>query len=305
VARGRTLGAITFVRGDSGRRYHKEDVAVAEELARRAALSIDDARLYAQAKEAVHEREEFLSIASHELRGPLTPLQLQLQMMLRSARAGQVEYLQPERLVAKLESCERHTKRLGRLIHDLLDVSRINAGRLSLDLVEVELAALLRDTVARVVADGAHGTMAPAIEVSAVPCVGRWDRGRLEQVVTNLLDNALRYGRGKPIRVSLTRRPIHERPPGQDAQPGQDDVEPVEVARLQVADRGQEPRRRARPGAVHREADRRGAGRLGDRGKRARCRVGLHRGTALPGAGWPLTADVDRALIRRCRRCRR
>lgn len=195
-ARGRTLGAITFVLGHSGRRYGPADLALARDLAGRAALAVDNALLYEESREAVRAREAFLSIAAHELRGPLTPLQLQLQLALRSLRSGRTN---TEALQEQILSCERHVRRLGRLIQALLEVSRIAAGRLELVTEDLDLAQVARDVVTRYTpeADAAGST----VELAASSCPGRWDRLRLEQVIGNLLHNAIKYGRGRPIRV--------------------------------------------------------------------------------------------------------
>jgi signal transduction histidine kinase len=196
IARGRILGAITFVLGHSGRRYGPADLALARDLAGRAALAVDNALLYEESREAVRARETFLSIAAHELRGPLTPLQLQLQLALRSLRAGRVN---PEALQEQIVACERHVRRLGRLIQALLEVSRIAAGRLELVTEDLDLAQVARDVVTRYApeADAAGST----VDLTTVSCPGRWDRLRLEQVIGNLLHNAIKYGRGRPIRL--------------------------------------------------------------------------------------------------------
>lgn len=196
IARGRILGAITFVLGPSGRRYEPADLALARDLTERAALAVDNALLYEESREAVRARETFLSIAAHELRGPLTPLQLQLQLALRSLRTGRAN---PEALQEQIAACERHVRRLGRLIQALLEVSRIAAGRLELVTEDLDLAQVARDVVTRYApeAEAAGST----VDLTALSCPGRWDRLRLEQVIGNLLHNAIKYGRGRPIRL--------------------------------------------------------------------------------------------------------
>lgn len=102
----------------------------------------------------------------------------------------------------RVESARRQVRRLAHLVNDLLDVSRLSAGRLDLDLEEVDLAAVAREVVERhrreaLAAGCAVEVLAPA------PVPGRWDRTRLEQVTTNLLSNAIKYGKGRPIRVEV------------------------------------------------------------------------------------------------------
>jgi PAS domain S-box-containing protein len=202
AARGRVLGAFTLISADAGWRYGSADLAMAEELAHRAAFAVENAQLYRSAQEAIAARDEFLSIASHELRTPLTPLQIQLQRLLRDGEREPLGVLSPERVRTSLRKSERQVQRLGALIDNLLDVSRITRGRLRLQLEEVDLAELVRDVVGRFGDEIARSTS--LVEVDAEPPVrGRWDRLRLEQVVTNLLANALKYGEGKPIEIRV------------------------------------------------------------------------------------------------------
>jgi PAS domain S-box-containing protein len=166
-------------------------------------VTLNDVQLYEAAREAVRAREHFLSVASHELRTPLSPIQLQVQLLLRHARQGSLERVGPERVVAMLESCDRQVKQLTRLINDLLDVSRISAGRLELHLQEVDLAAAVRAAVARFGPEAAQAGCPLAVHAGG-PVVGRWDPARLDQVVGNLLSNALKYGAGKPVELAVT-----------------------------------------------------------------------------------------------------
>jgi PAS domain S-box-containing protein len=205
TARGRILGALTFVSASDEQRYGPSELALAEDLARRAAVALDNARLYEAAQEAVRAREEFLSVASHELRTPLTSLQLALQSLLRVNASGGLSSAPSGFVGNVLATAERQTRRLGRLIDDLLDVSRITAGRLDLHWEDVDLAEVTRDVAQQMRADlGAAGC--PLTLEVALPVVGRWDRARLEQVVANLLSNALKYGAGKPIWVAVAPR---------------------------------------------------------------------------------------------------
>ena len=119
TARGKRLGAITLAYGPSGRSYGERDLALAEDLAIRAALAVDNARLYLRTQEAVRARDEFLSIASHELRTPITSLQLAAQGLLRLSRAGSLAKVPPEFLASSLETAVRQSARMapGRLAH--------------------------------------------------------------------------------------------------------------------------------------------------------------------------------------------
>jgi PAS domain S-box-containing protein len=156
-------------------------------------------------QEALRIRDEFLIIASHELRTPLTPLRLQMQLLRRRLQdpelAGHAKLQGIERLVG---ISNHGVDRLIELVGELLDVSRISAGKLSLHLEDVDLAALVRDTIEGFRQELAGAGCALEIVASA-PVVGRWDRFRIEQVVVNLLTNAMKYGAGKPISVGVRR----------------------------------------------------------------------------------------------------
>ncbi|WNG55132.1 GAF domain-containing protein [Archangium gephyra] len=180
----------------------EDDFTFAKEYAAHATYAIDNARLYREAREAIALRDEFLGIAGHELRTPLTALQLGLQrLVLESATPGD-----PTRLSKWVATCQRQGERLGRLVGDLLDVSRITSGRLPMVLEEMDLSALVEEVAAR---------MGPELEKVRCPLVlklqsplpGRWDRSRLDQVLTNLLGNAMKYGQGRSIEVSAMATP--------------------------------------------------------------------------------------------------
>ena len=202
IARGQVLGVLSFIHAHSGRHYSTSDLAFAKELAHRAALSLENARLYAEAREAIRLRDEFMSIASHELKTPLTPLSLKLQALSRelARHPGPV----PRDLVESYVAVgARQVQKLAELVGDLLDVSRISAGRLSLELEELELGSLVRDVVTRYEPQAARTGSSLQLEAGDFDILGRWDRLRLEQVITNLVDNAVKYGNGRPIHVRL------------------------------------------------------------------------------------------------------
>jgi signal transduction histidine kinase len=156
----------------------------------------------AEAEAGVKARDRFLSIASHELRTPLNPLHINVQLLLRAARTGALREGLSGKLLGVVESCDRQLKQFGQLIDNLLDISRIAAGRLDLRIEEVDLAAVTREVVGRFGPELAQAGCPLALRADA-QVVGRWDRLRLEQVVTNLLANAVKYGKGKPIEVEV------------------------------------------------------------------------------------------------------
>ena len=212
VAHGRTSGAITLVR--AARPFAPEDVSFAEELAERAATALDNAMLYRQAREAIRARDEFLLVASHELNTPLATLTLRLNdlpdnaLMGGGASPGTPPGPGGERraaLIANgLPAARRQVQSLARLVSNLLDVSRITARRLLLSLAEMDLVATLRDVLEQ---------LAP--ELTRAKCevrftapdslIGCWDALRITQIGTNLISNALKYGAGMPIDVTIER----------------------------------------------------------------------------------------------------
>jgi PAS domain S-box-containing protein len=213
-ARGQTIAVLTLGLTRSTRSYDETDLSLAEDLARRATLSIENALLFHEARQAIRVRDEFLSIASHELKTPLTSLQLQVDLLQREhAGKGRAGHEGPPRL----RRVKREVARMATLIDQLLDISRLTAGRLSLDWERVDLAELTREVVARWSDDmrryGCSVSLAAPERLAGV-----WDRSRLEQVLTNLLSNAMKYGQGQPIDVLV-------RPDGG-------------FARLEVRDRG-------------------------------------------------------------------
>ncbi|WP_281333146.1 sensor histidine kinase [Polyangium sp. 6x1] len=155
------------------------------------------ARLYQEAQDAIRLRDEFLSIASHELKTPLTPIGLQVSQILRALRKDPAS-IPPEKLLPRLEIVRRQVERLGALVTDLLDISSITAGRLRVELTEVDLSAVARDVALRLGYEAARAGCRIDVRAQA-PLPGRWDRARLDQIVTNLLANAIKYGAGKPI----------------------------------------------------------------------------------------------------------
>ncbi|MCC6553325.1 MAG: MEDS domain-containing protein [Polyangiaceae bacterium] len=204
LVRDEPIGAITLAMDEPGRRFADEDRAIAEELARRAAMAVDNSRLFRQAHEAIAARDDFLALASHELRTPLTTLELQVDILDQEARAGTVDR-DPSRLRAQIERLRRQTRRLDHIVTEVLDVSRIITGRLSITPEELDLSRI----VAGVLDDLDHQATPARCEVrrDLEPGItGRWDRARLGQVVSALVSNALKYGAGSPVSISTRAR---------------------------------------------------------------------------------------------------
>jgi PAS domain S-box-containing protein len=199
LARGRTVGTLTFITTRSDRRYGHADLALARDLARRAAIAVDNARLYAEAEGANRAKDQFLATLSHELRTPLTAM-LGWVLMLRSGRLGS------EETAGALASIERNTRVQAQLINDLLDVSRIVAGKLQIDKRPVDLRVVIEhalDSMHRET-EGRRHTVTCTIDPEAAWVSG--DAVRLEQIVVNLLGNAAKFTpEGGHIDVRLDR----------------------------------------------------------------------------------------------------
>ncbi|MGK4006246.1 AAA family ATPase [Sorangium sp. So ce1036] len=205
LARDRCFGVMTLLSTAPRRRYGPAERWLAEELGSRAALALDNARLFAEAQEAIRRRDEFLTVASHELKTPLTSLQMQAQLVERLLRRHQRAQLPPERLEATLRVLDRQLARLGRLVDELLDVTKLNAGRLAIVRAPVDLAELAREVVERMSQQFADAGCPVRLELDE-PVIGRWDPSRLEQVLINLLSNAMKYGAGKLVQVGVRRQ---------------------------------------------------------------------------------------------------
>ena len=193
VARGRTLGAISLVMAESGRAYTAREISLAEELAQRAALAVDNALLYTVAQEARSEAEaasnakdRFLAMLSHELRTPLTPV-------LNTVQALQADPALPAQLRPSVEMIRRNVELEARLIDDLLDLTRISKGKVQLNLETVDAHELMRTTL-QICQDEIEAKLLHIdLELAATRCLLHADAARLHQVFWNLLRNAIKF----------------------------------------------------------------------------------------------------------------
>jgi PAS domain S-box-containing protein len=199
IARGRILGAIAFITAESGRHYNQADLSLASELAHRAALAVDNARLYHEAQEANRMKDQFLAIVSHELRTPINAV-LGWAQLLRSRKFDE------KRTAQALETIERNAKAQTQLIESLLDVSRMIRGNLPLNLLAVDMVPVIQTSITSVLATAQ--TREIQVETVLDPSGGRvqGDPVRLQQVMSNLLSNALKFtpnGGRVTVRLSI------------------------------------------------------------------------------------------------------
>lgn len=198
VGAAKSVGAMGFA--FYAERTIDEDLRLfIRDVAKQGALALERAGLYEAERAAVRMREEFLSVASHELRTPLTPIALKLQTLSRELGTD----ASTERLRDHVDVMRRQLRKLTHLVNGLLDVTRIGAGKLALERREVNVADLVRDVVVRHEPEAATAGCTLYMEVPE-QILAEFDPMRIEQIATNLLSNALKYGAGHPIRVSLT-----------------------------------------------------------------------------------------------------
>lgn len=170
------------------------------EIIKHAALREQEHQLL---KAALQARDEFLSMAAHELKTPITPLYLQMDGFLKMFRDGSYEKVERERLIRMLQTSKSQVERLSRLINDLVDLSRIKSGRIELHLEKVNLLELV-EGIALAFAEEAKRAKCDLQVTGEGSGFGNWDRFRIEQVCVNLLTNAIKYGPGKPIRMKVS-----------------------------------------------------------------------------------------------------
>jgi PAS domain S-box-containing protein len=197
IARDKVIGAITFSSTQPQRHYTHEDLTFAQELARRIALTLDNARLYAEAQQAITLRDGFISIASHELKTPVTSLKLYVQLLQKQlSRRGE------ENLIRSFAKMDAQLNKLTLLIEDLLNVSRIEHGKLDFHEDWFDLNEVVKETVEQIQTTTSKQHI--RIEGSISQLV--WgDRDRIGQVLTNLMTNAAKFSpQSDTIIVQLT-----------------------------------------------------------------------------------------------------
>ncbi|MBA3818167.1 MAG: AAA family ATPase [Deltaproteobacteria bacterium] len=178
-------------------------LATLEVLASQTAISVENSRLYEESQAAVVARDEFLALASHELRTPLAPLAMQVHRLGDAVREGGLRAMSDAALLKLATTCETQIFRLDRVIRSLLEVSRIASGTLALCREQVDLCALVAD-VASTHADLASSAGCAVSLRCDQPVIGSWDRLALEQVIDNLVRNAIKFGRGQPIELRVS-----------------------------------------------------------------------------------------------------
>ncbi|MDQ3814718.1 MAG: PAS domain S-box protein, partial [Armatimonadota bacterium] len=216
LTRGRILGALTFSTSQPNRRYGPDDLSLAQELARRAAVAVDNARLYRELQESSRAKDEFLSILSHELRTPLTSI-YGWTCMLKE------DDLDEEIRTEALETIEHCANMQMQIIGDLLDVSRLITGKLRLHVRTVEIAPVVAAALDAIRPAAEAKSLQLETELEAVGPVAA-DPSRIQQIIWNLVSNAVKFTpQGGSVEVRLDR----------------DVAKEGEYARIRVSDTGQ------------------------------------------------------------------
>lgn len=199
--RGETFAVMALVSSEPGKSLGDLDLEAAQELARRGALAVENARLFRDAREAVQARDEFISMASHDLRSPLTSAGLHIDKVLRRARAGGAN-LEREAVTADLEKLQGQVSRLIQMMDSLLDITTIAAGRMQLEKQSVDLNELATRAAERLQEDFARANCELRVRTEG-RVEGVWDPFRIEQVIVNLVSNAVKYGEGRPVELMV------------------------------------------------------------------------------------------------------
>jgi PAS domain S-box-containing protein len=221
VVRDSAIGAITVVSADPRRRYAPADVEVIEQLGRRIALAVDNARLYEAAQREGRMREEVLAVVSHDLKNPLGAIHLAAAMLLGNADAKSRSFL---------ETIQRSASRMDTLIGDLLDVASIQAGRLAVEAAPVNAAAVLREAFESQQPMAREKGITLALEAQLPGVILDIDRDRVLQVFGNLLGNAIKFcGAGDTVTIAAQLRDHAVELQVRDTGPG---IQPDELPRI-------------------------------------------------------------------------
>lgn len=200
-AHGQILGSLTLVK-DATHHFEKQHLNLAQELANRAAFAIHNAQLYDKAKEAIQARDEFLSIASHELKTPITSMKLNTQIFEKKLAQHPELYEEGKPVFRLLDVYNRNVDRMAKLIEDMLDITRISTGKLKLEMTSENLSELILETIERLSEELKVSGLKVETNLASTTSLPI-DRFRMEQVLSNLITNAIKYAPGKKLVIGL------------------------------------------------------------------------------------------------------
>jgi PAS domain S-box-containing protein len=203
-AQQKPVGVITFITSETKRRFTNDDVAFAKELAHRASIAIDNAMLYKNAQDAITLRDDFISVASHELKTPVTSVKIFTQVMQKYARMNG-----DEKAVQNLDKMDKQINKLTDLIYNLLDISKIQTGRLEYAMRDFSIDNMLEEVTETM----QHMSSKHQLELKGkADCMVHGDGDRISQVVSNLISNAIKYSPTADkvnIKVSADKKEVH------------------------------------------------------------------------------------------------
>ncbi|WPU65714.1 PAS domain-containing sensor histidine kinase [Peredibacter starrii] len=200
--RGRTIGCLNLYNTTERKRFDERDLRTAMELGRHLAVAIDNARLFKDFQSAVRLRDDFISIASHELRTPITSLNLQIEVLNDLINNLGIDTTETQLMKKFLNGTNGQLARLTRLVEDMLDISRISTGKLTLRKKKTNLSEFTKEILGRF-ADQLKSLQIELKYETSKEVSAEIDPERFEQVITNFMTNAIRYGNKKPIHVNL------------------------------------------------------------------------------------------------------
>jgi signal transduction histidine kinase len=201
VSRNKIIGVLTIASTEKDFFYTREDAIFIKEVADRAAIAVDNARLYKEARDALEHRDQFLAIASHELKTPLTSILLSLQLVLNKLQHKGINHESSNQMEYAVKVAINKSRRMSDLIKDFLNVSQTSSRYFQLYKEPVRLSGLLLDVRTNFDLLLLKKNIKLTIKEEDKNIVGRWDRIRLEQAISNIILNAIKYGQGNPISI--------------------------------------------------------------------------------------------------------
>lgn len=202
IMSGDLIGILSYGFRAGGFELSTQDFLLVQRWTAQSTMAISNATLLQEAQMAVRARDELMSISSHEIRTPITAMKLQVQLMKRQIEKLGVESIAPEKFVKLVDQSDSQLRKLSRLVEDMLDLSRINTGHFSFSLGKINLSDVVSETLDRLLPNLVSAGCSVRVHIAPDIFV-EGDVSRIEQVLTNLLTNAARYGAGKPVRLTL------------------------------------------------------------------------------------------------------
>lgn len=196
---GKLLGTIT-VSYTQNKSYSEFDLRLLEDVAIRAGVALENARLYTESKKAIKYRDEFVSVASHELKTPLTSLMLLNQITQKKMEKGELQVHEDLHWKKTLNEYNVHIKRMSHLVEVMLDITRIQLGSYELNITECDIGDCLNQTCDNLLPQLKSANCPLDIQING-NLVGSFDNMKIQQVISNIVTNSFKYAPGKPIHI--------------------------------------------------------------------------------------------------------